>query len=185
MTGPDDVRKKAPGWPKGKPRKLAGAWVGRVCTPLDEPALEHLQTVRGLLGPDMPVAEVVRAALRIAADAVKVNGQVNGALGGEPVLRLRLTREVKADIPDVHPNDLVRLQRAGFGRLDARATLRIYEGDDVQMNPHGAVSVRAVDGEFIGVKPGEFEWLTAYGLLEQARRAGFVLAIELAPGRYA
>lgn len=27
------------------------------------------------------------------------------------------------------------------------------------VNPHGAVSVQAANGEMLGVKPGEFEWL--------------------------
>ena len=30
---------------------------------------------------------------------------------------------------------------------------------DAYMNPHGAVSVLASNGKFLGLKPGEFEWL--------------------------
>lgn len=27
------------------------------------------------------------------------------------------------------------------------------------VNPHGALSVRAENGDLLGIKPGEFEWL--------------------------
>ena len=30
---------------------------------------------------------------------------------------------------------------------------------DAWVNPHGAVSVIAADGQMLGVKPGEFKWL--------------------------
>ena len=43
---------------------------------------------------------------------------------------------------------------------DCYAEARIYEPHDVQVNAYGAVSVRASDGGWLGVKPGEFEFVT-------------------------
>ena len=30
---------------------------------------------------------------------------------------------------------------------------------DAYVNPHGAVAVIATNGEWLGIKPGEFQWL--------------------------
>ena len=40
--------------------------------------------------------------------------------------------------------------------LDIVAEPGVY---DAYVNPHGAVAVKASNGEFLGVKPREFEWL--------------------------
>ena len=58
--------------------------------------------------------------------------------------RLRLLRTVRSELP--FPPFL-------------RAEPREYEAHEIQVNPHGAVSVMTPDG-WLGVKPDEFEWLT-------------------------
>ena len=39
------------------------------------------------------------------------------------------------------------------------AVPRVYETSEIEMNQHGAVSVK-VPGGLLGIKPGEFEWLS-------------------------
>ncbi len=56
---------------------------------------------------------------------------------------LRLLRQVKSDLP--------------FGpRLVAEP--RLYSPAEIDINPHGAVSVK-IDGEWLGIKPEEMEWV--------------------------
>ena len=35
----------------------------------------------------------------------------------------------------------------------------IYVPEDIDINQHGAVSVRALNGGWLGVKPNEMEWI--------------------------
>lgn len=57
--------------------------------------------------------------------------------------RLRLLHEVSGDFP--------------FS--SAVALPRVYESPEIDVNPHGAVSVLTDSGEWLGIKPSEMEWL--------------------------
>lgn len=57
--------------------------------------------------------------------------------------RLLLLHDVRGDFPIGHHNI-------------ARA--RIYEHEDIVVNPHGAVAVRTPNG-ILGIKPAEMKWL--------------------------
>jgi hypothetical protein len=52
-----------------------------------------------------------------------------------------LVKEVRGDFPFAH---------------HVIAPPGVYQA---YVNPHGAVSVKAENGEMLGLKPGEFEWL--------------------------
>jgi hypothetical protein len=52
---------------------------------------------------------------------------------------------------------LLRTIRGDFPFQAVKAPPGVYEA---YVNPHGAVSVIAENGEMLGLKPGEFEWLT-------------------------
>lgn len=41
----------------------------------------------------------------------------------------------------------------------------VYEPDQFEVNPNGAVAVRLRDGSLLGIKPNEFEWIER-GVLE-------------------
>lgn len=58
--------------------------------------------------------------------------------------RLRLLRDVRGDWPIGH---------------ETVAKARIYESFEILTNKHGAVSVWALDDEWLGIKPEEMEWL--------------------------
>jgi hypothetical protein len=51
---------------------------------------------------------------------------------------------------------LTRTIRGDFPFQQTKAEPGIY---DAYVNPHGAVSVIAGNGNMLGLKPGEFEWL--------------------------
>lgn len=57
--------------------------------------------------------------------------------------RVVLLKEVRGDFPIGH---------------NTIAPAGVY---DAFLNPHGAVAVIAENGQMLGVKPDEFEWLTA------------------------
>ena len=57
--------------------------------------------------------------------------------------RLRLLQTVRGDFPIGH---------------NTIAYARVYEPDEISINPHGAVSVRVSDG-WLGIKPDEMEWI--------------------------
>jgi hypothetical protein len=57
--------------------------------------------------------------------------------------RIRILREVRSDLP--FPPVLV-------------AKPRVYEADEIVINPHGAVAVKT-HGGLLGIKPDEFEWI--------------------------
>ena len=59
-----------------------------------------------------------------------------------PTSRVRLLRSLRGDFPIGHT---------------LRADARIYETDEIYLNPHGAVSVLTPNG-WLGVKPNEMEW---------------------------
>lgn len=67
-------------------------------------------------------------------------------------IRIRLTRRVRSEVP-VGPQ--------------AQAEQGIYEAE---INPLGAISVRASGGEMLGIKPGEFEFASVDDVLEYERR---------------
>ncbi|MDP2730301.1 MAG: hypothetical protein Q8O55_07455 [Dehalococcoidales bacterium] len=51
---------------------------------------------------------------------------------------------------------LPKTVRGDFPFNQTKAEPGVY---DAYINPHGAVSVMASNGELLGVKPGEFEWV--------------------------
>jgi hypothetical protein len=59
-----------------------------------------------------------------------------------PERRLRLLRGLRGDWPVGHMH---------------KAEERIYEVDEIYLNPHGAVAV-LTDSGWLGVKPAEMEW---------------------------
>jgi len=50
--------------------------------------------------------------------------------------------------------------RGDFPYGGTRAPERLYEHDEIDVNPHGAVSVRATNGRWLGLKPDEMEWMS-------------------------
>jgi hypothetical protein len=60
----------------------------------------------------------------------------------EPTRHLRLLRTVRSDLP--------------FAPF-LTALARVYDPAEIQVNPHGAVSV-LTPGGWLGVKPDEMEW---------------------------
>lgn len=59
----------------------------------------------------------------------------------EKTKRIILLHDVRGDFPIAH---------------HVVAPAGVY---NAHVNPHGAVSVEATNGELLGVKPGEFEWM--------------------------
>lgn len=51
---------------------------------------------------------------------------------------------------------LLRDIRGDFPFVDVHAPAGVY---DAYVNPHGAVAVIATNGEYLGLKPNEFQWL--------------------------
>ncbi len=37
----------------------------------------------------------------------------------------------------------------------------LYEGAAIYVNPQGAVSVKASNGQWLGLRPGEFQWFNS------------------------
>lgn len=61
-------------------------------------------------------------------------------------LALRVKANVTSDLP--------------FSRGGVRAG-SVFVGDQIEINPHGAVAVPASDGKLLGLKPAEWEWIDA------------------------
>lgn len=57
--------------------------------------------------------------------------------------RIRLFEEVRSELP--------------FGPFLVAAP-RVYEPSEIEVNPHGAVSIKMFGGS-LGIKPAEFEWV--------------------------
>ena len=58
-------------------------------------------------------------------------------------------------------NRRVNLMNDVRGDFPFQATYAPAGDYDAYVNPHGAVAVIATNGEMLGVKPNEFQWLDA------------------------
>ena len=50
--------------------------------------------------------------------------------------------------------------RGDFPFSGVQAPSRVYEHDEIDVNPNGAVSILATDRRWLGLKPGEMEWVS-------------------------
>ena len=64
----------------------------------------------------------------------------------DETLALRVKCNVVSDLP--------------FSRTGVRSG-SVFVGDQIEINPHGAVSVPANDGKLLGLRPAEWEWIDA------------------------